>query len=98
MDDLKDQLRKRRLITETKHAKIKWVVIENDPCCSYDEKEAETTLYRGTIEAIIHEHLKMKKLVGRWVPHKLTEQNRRDHVRICSENLAKFDDGIWVTL
>ena len=34
----------------------------------------------------------MKKLVSRWVPHELTEQNR---VRMCLENLAKFEDEAW---
>ena len=37
----------------------------------------------------------MKKLVSRWVPHELTEQNRKDRVRMCLENLAKFEDGTW---
>ena len=59
----KDKHRKGRPITETKHANIERVraVIENDLWCIYDEIEAETPLSRGTIEAIIHEHLKMKK-------------------------------------
>ena len=97
VDDLKDKHRKGRPITETIHANIERVraVIENDPWCTYDEIEAQTTLSRGTIEAIIHEHLKMKKLVSRWVPHELTEQNRKDRVRMCLENLAKFEDGTW---
>ena len=37
----------------------------------------------------------MKKLIGRWAHHELSEQNRMECVRICSENLAKFDDGTW---
>ena len=32
---------------------------------TYDEIEAETTLYRCTLEEIIHEDLKMKKLAFR---------------------------------
>ena len=40
-------------------------------------------------------HLKMKKLTSRWVPHKLTEKNRNDRVRMCEENLAKFKEGKW---
>ena len=46
VDDLKDKHRKGRPITETIHANIERVraVIENDPWCTYDEIEAETTL------------------------------------------------------
>ena len=69
--------------------------IKNDPWFKYDEIKTETALSRGTIEAIIHKHLKMKKLVSRLIPHELTEQNRKDRVRICIENLVKFDDGTW---
>ena len=62
VDDLKDKHRKGRPITEPIYANIERVraVIENGPWCTYDEIEAETTLSRGTIEAIIYEHLKMK--------------------------------------
>ena len=69
VDDLKDKHRKGRPTTGTIHANTGRVraVIENDPWCTYDEIEADYTLSRGTIEAIIHEHLNMKKLVSRWV-------------------------------
>ena len=71
VDDLEDKHRKGNSITETIHANIERVraVIENNSWFTYNEIQAETTLSRGTIEAIIHEHLKLKKLV-------LTEQNR----------------------
>jgi [histone H3]-lysine36 N-dimethyltransferase SETMAR len=97
VEDLKDQLRPGRPITETIKVNIERVraVIENDPWCSYDEIEAETSLSRGTIHTIIHDHLKMRKLTSRWVPHELTEKNRQDRVRICQENLAKFKEGKW---
>ena len=62
---------------------------------TYDDIVAESSLSRGTIERIIHDHLKLKKITSRWVPHQLTEQNRQDRVRICQENLAKFEDDKW---
>ena len=37
----------------------------------------------------------MKKLVSHWVPHELTEQNHKDRVRMCLEDLSKFEDGTW---
>lgn len=76
VEDLKDQHRPGRPITETTPVNIERVraVIENDPWCSYDEIEAETSLSRGTIHTIIHMHLKMRKLTSRWVLHELTEK------------------------
>ena len=66
-EDINDKPRQGRPITETTPVNIDKVraVIENDPWCSYDEIEAETSLSRGTIQTIIHEHLKMRKLIDR---------------------------------
>ena len=65
--DLKDNHRIGRPITETIRTKIErfWDVIENNSLWTYDEIEAETTLSHGTLEEIIHEDLKMKKLAFR---------------------------------
>ena len=49
-------------------------LIKDNPCISYDEIEAETSLIRGTIENIILKCLKMKKLASRWIMHELTEK------------------------
>ncbi len=79
MEDLKDQHRPGRPITETTPANIERDrdVIEDNPRCSYDEIEAETSLSRGTIHTIIHTHLNMGKLSSRWVSHKLTEKTEK---------------------
>ena len=37
---------------------------------------AEASLPRGTIERLIHSCLKMKKVISRWVPHQLTNEQR----------------------
>ena len=65
--DLKDNHRIGRPITETIRTKIERFcdVIENNFFWTYDEIEAETTLSRGTLEEIIYEDLKMKKLAFR---------------------------------
>ena len=52
-------------------------------------------LSRGTIYNIIHEHLKLCKVVARWVPHELTDKNRRKRVEDCRENLKMFREGKW---
>ena len=67
VSDLKDNHRIGRPITETIHANSERFrgVIENGSLWTYDEIEAETTLSRCTLEEIIHEDLKMKKLAFR---------------------------------
>jgi len=86
-----------RPITDLTKANIDKVrqVIDNDPWSTYDDIIAETSLSRGTINRIIHDHLRLKKVTSRWVPHFLTEENRKERVRICKENLAKFNEGKW---
>ena len=64
-----------------------------DPHSTYNEIEAFTSLSRGTIYNIIHEHLKLRKVVARWVPHELTDEDRRKRVEDCCENLKMFRKG-----
>jgi histone-lysine N-methyltransferase SETMAR len=70
-------------------------LIEDDPYITYDQIEAKTSLSRGTIHTIIHEHLKLRKITSRWVPHELTPKNKEDRVEICKKNLAKFEENKW---
>ena len=65
-------------------------VISNDLHSTYDEIIAETSLSHGTIEQIILDCLKMKKVTSRWIPHQLSHEQR---VKLCRENLAKFQNG-----
>ena len=60
--EIEDEPRSGRPITKTTSENIELVrkVIEEDPHCSYEDIEAETLLSHGTINRIIHEHLKKK--------------------------------------
>ena len=53
-------------------------VISNDPHSTCDEIIAETSLSlslsHGTIERIIHDCLKTKKVTSRWARHQLTDE------------------------
>ena len=37
----------------------------------------------------------MKKVTSRWVPHQLNDEQKRERVRLCRENLSKFRNGSW---
>ena len=67
-------------------------IVSYDPHSTYDEiiVEISLSLFHGTIERIIHDSLKMKKVTSRWVPHQLTHEQR---VKLCRENLAKLQNS-----
>jgi len=90
--ELEDAPRSGRTVSKTNEENIELVrdLIEADPHSSYDDIEAETELSRGTIFNIIHDHLKMKKITSRWVPHELTSDQKQARVRFCRENLDRF--------
>ena len=37
----------------------------------------------------------VKKIIARYIPKRLTDFQRAERVRICRENLAKFESGAW---
>ncbi|CAF1092325.1 unnamed protein product [Rotaria sp. Silwood1] len=53
-------------------------VINNDPHSTYNDIIAKTALSRGTIERIIHDYLKMRKVKSCWVPHQLNDEQKQN--------------------
>ncbi|CAF4420278.1 unnamed protein product, partial [Rotaria sp. Silwood2] len=94
-EDVNDDPRSGRPVFELTDENIELVreVINHDPHSTYDDIIAETFLSHGTIERIIHDCLKMKKITLRWVPHQLSDEQKQERVKLCRENLAKFRDG-----
>ena len=95
--DLSDQARSGRPIVETTPENIERVkaFINADPYCTYNEMEASTLLSRCTLQIIINDHLSLRKLCARWIPHFLTEHQKKERVRICKQNLANFESNRW---
>ena len=58
-----------RPITDLTNENISKVrqVIDNDPWSTYDDIIAEISLSHGTINRIINDHLRLKKVTSRWV-------------------------------
>ena len=61
------------MITKESLVLVRGLVQEN-PFATYDEIEAETHLYRVTINHILHDCLKMRKATSHWVPHLLNDE------------------------
>ena len=53
---------------------------------------------RNTYYTILHDHLSVRKLCSRWIPHNLTEVQKQAHVKAkkCSRNSTKVGQ-IWST-
>ena len=45
------------------------------------------------LNTILHEHLKVRKVSARWVPHSLTEEQKERRVSWCQFMLENFDNG-----
>jgi len=86
-----------RPVSEVTQENIDFVrrVIDEDSHSTYTELEAKTEISRGSLETIIHKHLKLRKVTSRWVPHDLTPYQKQERVRICRDNLAKFQNESW---
>ena len=82
-----------RPVTETTNEHIEEVRCLID--LTIDEIQVETGMSRGTIERIISDYLQLRKITARWVPNRLTDAQRIEHVRLCEESLAKFHQGTW---
>jgi len=96
-DDVDDDPRSGRpvfMLTDENIERVRQV-IEDDRHSTYDDIMAETSLCYDTIERIIHDCLKMRKVTSRWVAHQLTDEQKQERLRICRQNLAKFRNGTW---
>jgi histone-lysine N-methyltransferase SETMAR len=93
--DCSDAKRSGRPVTATSAANSKRVqlIIDQDPYCTYDQINAQTSFSIGSIAEIIKNKLKLKKIASRWVPHDLSEKNKGDRVAICKKNLKAIKDG-----
>ena len=96
-EDVNDYPRSASLVSEFKGENIELVqqVISNDPHSTYDEIIPDASVSHGTIERIIHGCLKIKKATSRWVSHQPTDEQKQRRVKLCLENLAKFQNGFW---
>jgi len=96
-ESLEDDPRSGRPITAHTDANIELVrqIIEINPRSTFDDIVAQTSLCRYTIQEIVHDSLRKRKLASRWIPHELTDKNRIERVEACRENLAKFKEEKW---
>ena len=64
------------------------------------EEIAQTLgISHGSVSAILHDSLSMRKLTARWIPKSLSDQQMSTRASVCSALLKHFrskDDFVWV--
>ncbi|KAF2904363.1 hypothetical protein ILUMI_01821 [Ignelater luminosus] len=68
-------------------------IIENDNQASHAIIEHQLRIGSSAVRTIIHDHLHLKKVVSRFVPHQLSEFRKAERVKICHENLNLSNMG-----
>lgn len=68
-------------------------LIMQDRHVTYLEIEASLSISSTSIHSILHEHLAVKKICSRWIPHKLTIDQKKARVDWCKKMLKKFNRG-----
>ena len=60
---------------------------------TYREIEESLGISMTSINKILHEHLAVKEICSRWIPHNLTNAQKIARVDWCKEILKKYDRG-----
>ncbi|GFT08475.1 metabotropic glutamate receptor [Nephila pilipes] len=68
-------------------------LIKQDRHVTYREIEASLDISMTSINKILHEHLSVKKICSRWIPHNLTNAQKTARVDWCKEMLEKYIQG-----
>ena len=68
-------------------------IIEEDPHATYQHLQQMVGVASGTVKTILHDHLKFRKVCKRWVPHSLTDEQRKARVSWCKRMLRFYAKG-----
>ncbi|KYN34026.1 hypothetical protein ALC56_11649, partial [Trachymyrmex septentrionalis] len=58
-----------------------------------NSEKASLGIDMKVIHTILHDHLSVRKLCSRWIPHNLTEAQKQARVKWNKEMLKKFNRG-----
>jgi histone-lysine N-methyltransferase SETMAR len=94
-DHLHDDVREGRPATAVTESNINTVrqLIESDKKITCQQIRDLLGIGMSQVQTILHVHLKVRKLCTRWIPHDLTEDQKRLRVEWCRKMMKKFDGG-----
>ncbi|CAH1977141.1 unnamed protein product [Acanthoscelides obtectus] len=58
-----------------------------------EDRHASLKISKTSIQNYLHEELGVRKLVFRWIPHLLTEEQKAARVNWCQKTLDRFNSG-----
>ncbi|CAK1603195.1 unnamed protein product [Parnassius mnemosyne] len=92
--NLTDDLREGRPSTATTEDNISVVrrMIQTDKRVTYQQIRASLGIGMSQVHKIFHEHLAIRKLCARWIPHNLTHAQKLRRVDWCRELLQRFNN------
>ena len=90
--EIEDDPRSGRPKTATSDEKVMEVreLVSSDPHITYEKIEEETGIGSQAVSTILHDILKMKKICARWVPHYLTDDQKKSQSRILRRYVGKI--------
>lgn len=91
-----DEIREGRPSTATTEENVATVrlLIEENRRITYEEIRGHLGIGMSQIHKILHLHIKVRKLCSRWIPHKLTPEQKHARVEWCKKMLLKYDHGL----
>lgn len=66
------------------------VLVQEDPHVTIAVLSQEVGVSEGSVHSILHNHLRLRKICARWVPHLLTDDQKRERVRCSRYFLSEF--------
>ena len=74
-------------------------LIKEDPRRTYRDIEGAVGISSPSVSTILHQHLRVRKISSRWVPHHLSGGLKCTRVEWCTEMLKRFNNGDsrWVS-
>ncbi|GBP38808.1 PiggyBac transposable element-derived protein 4 [Eumeta japonica] len=70
---------------------LSMMLIEEYRRTTYEEIRGHLGIGMSQIRKILHQHLKVRKLYCRWIPHKLSPEHKQTQVDWCRKMLLKYD-------
>jgi histone-lysine N-methyltransferase SETMAR len=79
-------------VTETNIAAVR-ALVDEDPNIMVAMISKTIGISDGSVHTILHDHLGLRKVTARWVPHLLTDEQKRERVRCSQKFLRNFAHG-----
>jgi len=69
-------------------AQVEQMVME-DRCLTVEQIVANASISTRSVDTILHDDLKMRKVFARWVPEMLTNENKASRFTVCQAILSR---------